>query len=144
MEPELKEAEYSNNAPVAESTKPAISMDEAGSLTTVTSNEQWREVGAKAYTILSTLPEYLGSFFSEYRKPLVTVGLIFGSIVSVKLTFALLSAINDIPLLEPTFELIGLGYSLWFAYRFLFKASNRQELGQEFNKLKEQVVGNRK
>lgn len=141
MEPEVKEME----APTSVATTPAISLDESGTLATVStngqSNEQWREVAEKAYTILASLPEYLGSFFSEYRKPLVTVGLIFGSIVSVKLTLALLGAINDIPLLQPTFELIGLGYSLWFAYRFLLKASNRQELGQEFNKLKDQVVG---
>ncbi|NDJ15693.1 CAAD domain-containing protein [Myxacorys almedinensis] len=147
MEPELKQAEYSNNSPtnVAEPTTPAITLDDAGSLATVSSeqNEQWRQVGEKAYTILAGLPEYLGAFFSEYRRPLITLGLVFGSIVSVKMTLALLSAINDVPLLQPTFELIGLGYSAWFVYRFLLKASNRQELGQEFNKVKEQVVGDK-
>ncbi|MBW4540546.1 MAG: CAAD domain-containing protein [Myxacorys chilensis ATA2-1-KO14] len=146
MEPELKQVEYSDNSPtsVAEPTTPAINLEDAGSLATVSpeQNEQWRQVGEKAYTILSALPEYLGAFFSEYRKPLVTVGLVFGSIVSVKLTLALLSAINDVPLLQPTFELVGLGYTAWFVYRYLLKASNRQELGQEFDKLKNQVVGN--
>jgi hypothetical protein len=140
MEPELKEKEATNS--VAES--PAINMNDAGTLATVTngqSSEQWRQVAEKAYTILSGLPEYLGSFFSEYRKPLVTVGLIFGSIVSVKLTLALLGAINDVPLLQPTFELIGLVYSAWFVYRYILKASNRQELGAEFNKFKDQIVG---
>jgi hypothetical protein len=140
MESEVKEME----ARTSVAKPPAISLDESGNLATVStgqSSEQWRQVAEKAYTILASLPEYMGSFFSEYRKPLVTVGLIFGSIVSVKLTLALLGAINDIPLLEPTFELIGLGYSLWFAYRYLFKAENRQELGQEFNTLKDQVIG---
>jgi hypothetical protein len=144
MEPEVKEMEYANNAPTAEDKAPAFSMDKAGSLTTLGGNsEQWREIGEKAYTILSSLPEYLGSFFKEYRKPIVTVGLIFGSIVSVKLTLALLSAINEVPLLEPTFELIGLAYSAWFAYRYVFKASNREELTEEFNKIKSQVLGSR-
>lgn len=138
MEPEVKEMETST---VVE-TPTTIKMDEAGTSAPVTSsNEQWREIADKTYSVLASLPEYLGKFFSEYRKPLVTLGLIFGSIVSVKLTLALLGAINDVPLLEPTFELIGLGYSIWFVYRYLLKASNRQELGQEINKLKEQVVG---
>lgn len=141
MEPEVKEME----APTSVAETPAINMTDAGSLATVSpsgqTNEQWRQVAEKTYEVLSGLPEYLGSFFSEYRKPLVTIGLIFGSIVSVKLTLALLGAINDIPLLQPTFELIGLGYSAWFVYRYLLKASNRQELGQEFNKVKDQVVG---
>lgn len=139
MEPEVKEMETST---VVE-TPSTIKMDQAGSLAPMSdsSSEQWREIADKTYSVLATLPEYIGKFFTEYRKPLVTVGLIFGSIVSVKLTLALLGAINDVPLLEPTFELVGLGYTIWFVYRYLLKASNRQELGQEFNKLKEQVVG---
>jgi CAAD domains of cyanobacterial aminoacyl-tRNA synthetase len=144
VEPELKQAEYANSAPsgVVEPDSPSINLDQAGTLAPVdTSNEQWREIGEKAYSFLSALPEYLGKFFSEYRKPLVTLGLILGSIVSVKLTLALLGAVNDIPLLEPTFELIGVGYTIWFVYRYLLRASNRQELSQEFDKLKSQVVG---
>lgn len=140
MEPEVKEME----TPTVVETPSTIKMDEAGTLAPVSadsSSEQWREIADKTYSILATLPEYLGRFFSEYRKPLVTLGLIFGSIVSVKLTLALLGAINDVPLLQPIFELVGLGYSIWFVYRYLLKASNREELGQEFNKLKDQVVG---
>ncbi|BAU11139.1 hypothetical protein LEP3755_16320 [Leptolyngbya sp. NIES-3755] len=140
MEPEVKEME----APTAVESPSTIKMDQAGSLAPMSSDansEQWREIAEKTYSVLATLPEYIGKFFTEYRKPLVTVGLIFGSIVSVKLTLALLGAINDVPLLQPTFELVGLGYSIWFVYRYLLKASNRQELGQEFNKLKDQVIG---
>lgn len=140
MEPEVKEVE----TPTVVDTPTTIKMEEPGSLAPMSSDsssEQWREIADKTYSVLATLPEYIGKFFTEYRKPLVTVGLIFGSIVSVKLTLALLGAINDVPLLQPTFELVGLGYSVWFVYRYLLKASNRQELGQEFNKLKDQVVG---
>jgi CAAD domains of cyanobacterial aminoacyl-tRNA synthetase len=141
VEPELKQAEYTTTpSAVVE----PINTDEAGTLASLTStdnNEQWREIGEKAYSFLSALPEYIGKFFAEYQKPIVTLGLIFGSIISVKLTLALLSAVNDIPLLEPTFELIGLSYTIWFVYRYLLKASNRQELSQEIDKLKGQVVG---
>ncbi|MBE9012542.1 CAAD domain-containing protein [Pseudanabaenaceae cyanobacterium LEGE 13415] len=139
MEPEVKEMETSTVE-----TPSTIKMEQGGSLAPMSSDansEQWREIADKTYSILASLPEYIGKFFTEYRKPLVTVGLIFGSIVSVKLTLALLGAINDVPLLEPTFELVGLGYTIWFVYRYLLKASNRQELGQEFNKLKDQVIG---
>jgi hypothetical protein len=37
--------------------------------------------------------------------------------------------------------LIGIGYSAWFVNRYLLKASNRQELAQEIQGLKQQVVG---
>ncbi|HEY9737803.1 MAG TPA: CAAD domain-containing protein, partial [Trichocoleus sp.] len=72
-----------------------------------------------------------------------TIGLLFASIISVKLVLAVLGAINEIPLLSPTFELIGLTYSGWFVYRYLLRASNRQELVEDINSLKDQVLGKR-
>ena len=53
----------------------------------------------------------------------------------------MIDALNDVPLLAPTFELIGMGYTAWFVYRYLLKASTRQELVQEFKSYKEQVTG---
>lgn len=103
--------------------------------------EQWRQIGEKTYTFLASLPDYVTEFFSQYRRPIVTIALVFGAFLSVKLTLALLDAINDIPLLAPTFELVGLGYTAWFVYRYLLRANNRQELGDEIKSLKDQIVG---
>ena len=108
---------------------------------TVQSQDQWLKYGEVASSFLATLPEYLGSFFNKYRQPLVTIGLIVGAIVAVKVVLAILDALNDIPLVAPTFELIGIGYSAWFVYRYLLKASTRQELTNEIATLKSQVVG---
>ncbi|WP_341531217.1 CAAD domain-containing protein [Nostoc sp. UHCC 0302] len=105
------------------------------------SQDQWLKYGEQISSFLATLPEYLGSFFNEYKQPLVSVGLIVGSIVAVKVLLAVLDALNDIPLVAPTFELIGIGYSAWFVYRYLLKASTRQELTSEITTLKSQVVG---
>lgn len=103
--------------------------------------DQWLKYGEVASSFLATLPEYLGSFFNKYKQPLVTIGLIVGAIVAVKVVLAILDALNDIPLVAPTFELIGIGYSAWFIYRYLLKASTRQELTTEIATLKSQVVG---
>ncbi|PMB15699.1 hypothetical protein CEN47_27330, partial [Fischerella thermalis CCMEE 5319] len=81
---------------------------------TVQTQDQWLKYGEVASSFLATLPEYLGSFFNKYRQPLVTIGLIVGAIVAVKVVLAILDALNDIPLVAPTFELIGIGYSAWF------------------------------
>lgn len=105
------------------------------------SEEQWRRVGTQISDFLAELPDYLGNFFNEYKQPIISVGLIFGSIIAVKVVLAVLAALNDIPLLSPTFELVGIGYSVWFINRYLLKASSRQELGQELQGLKGQVVG---
>ncbi|BDI17943.1 hypothetical protein ANSO36C_37450 [Nostoc cf. commune SO-36] len=105
------------------------------------SQDEWLKYGEQVSTFLATLPEYLGSFFNQYKQPLVTLGLIVGSIVGVKVLLAILDALNDIPLVAPTFELIGIGYSAWFVYRYLLKASTRKELTSEITTLKSQVVG---
>ncbi|MBW4556698.1 MAG: CAAD domain-containing protein [Trichormus sp. ATA11-4-KO1] len=107
----------------------------------VQSQEQWQKYGEQISSFLATLPEYLGSFFNQYKQPLVSIGLIVAAIVSVKVLLAILDALNDIPLVAPSFELIGIGYSAWFVYRYLLKASTRRELTDEITTLKSQVVG---
>jgi hypothetical protein len=105
------------------------------------SQEQWQKYGEQISAFLATLPEYLGGFFNQYKRPLVSVGLIVAAVVSVKVLLAVLDSLNDIPLVAPTFELIGIGYSVWFIYRYLLKASTRKELTSEITTLKSQVVG---
>jgi hypothetical protein len=119
--------------------------DQPGVMTTVTSTEtptgQLQDIKDQIITILSELPAYASSFFSEYQKPLITVGLIIAGAVSVKVTMGVLDALNDVPLVAPFFELIGIGDTGWFVYRYLLNASSRQELLTEIDSLKEQVVG---
>jgi len=104
-------------------------------------NQQLQQVLDKFSALLANLPDYVTDFFKEYKRPLVTVGLILAAFISVKLLLAILSAINEVPLLAPTFELVGLGYSSWFVWRYLLKDVNRQELTENFTALKDQVLG---
>lgn len=106
-------------------------------------NEQLQKILDTISGVLANLPDYVTDFFKEYKRPLVTVGLIVAAFVSVKLLLAVLNAVNEVPLLAPTFELVGLGYSAWFVYRFLLKDANRQELTENFTSLKDQVLGKR-
>jgi hypothetical protein len=104
-------------------------------------NEQWRRVGSQISEFLAQLPDYLGYFFNEYKQPITSIALIVAAIITVKVVLAVLDALNDIPLLSPTFELVGIAYSVWFVNRYLLKASSRQELSEEIQVLKGQVVG---
>ncbi len=147
MNSEIKETEI----PVVSTpdyTDPAVLpiLDEplllpAGEPTSETT-QQLNQIGDRISKFLAGLPEYLSEFFGEYRRPLITLGLIFGGILAVKMTLALLDAVDDIPLLAPILQLVGLGYSAWFVYRYMLKAATRQELGQELGELKNQIVGN--
>ncbi|MEH2065225.1 MAG: CAAD domain-containing protein [Nostoc sp.] len=102
---------------------------------------QWQQISRQISQFLQQLPEYLSSFFQDYKQPLITVALILAAIVTAKIVLAVLDAINDIPLLSPLFELVGIGYATWFISRYLLKASTRQELADEIQFLKNQFVG---
>ena len=79
---------------------------------------------------------------SRSNKQVIAVILLFlGAIVAVKVTLAVLEVVHEIPLLAPTLELIGLTYSIWFTYRYLWEAEKRTELVEEFRKIKNQVLG---
>ncbi len=102
---------------------------------------QTQQIKEQVISILSELPAYIGAFYQQYKSPLTVVGLILASIISLKVLLGIVDELNDIPLLAPTFELIGIGYTAWFVYRYLLRSSNRQQLGQEIEALKEQVFG---
>jgi len=122
-----------------------IKSEQAGSLSVISANpEQLQELVKPINDFLSKFPELFVQFFSDYKRPLTTLGFFVAGIITVKMTLALLDAVNDIPLLAPMLELVGIGYTGWFVWRYLWKASTRQELFSEFDKLKSQVLGSQK
>ena len=102
---------------------------------------EWQQYWDQFLSYFSKLPDYLNGFFGEYQKPLITIGLIVAAFVTVKVTLAVLDALNDVPLLSPFFELVGIGYSTWFVWRYLLKASTRKELSEEVKTLQNQILG---
>lgn len=137
-EPRAKEAQQ---PPTSLKTETAGKMTPASA--PPSSDQPWQEWVDIAVDFLAKVPDELGNFFSDYKKPLITLLLIASGAATVYITLAVLDAIDDIPLLAPVLELVGLGYAGWFIYRYLWRASNREELIKEFDALKTQVVGNK-
>ena len=102
--------------------------------------EQWLQLGEKTSEFITDLQNSVGDFFNKYQPLLGSLGWIFLALISVKLMLALLNALNDIPLLSVLLELIGLGYGIWFIYRYLLTAATRQELSGEIQNFKKQVL----
>ncbi|MBD0312644.1 MAG: glutamate--tRNA ligase, partial [Microcoleus sp. T3-bin5] len=73
---------------------------------------QTQQIKEQIISILSEFPAYIGSFYEQYKSPLTVVGLILASIISLKVLLGVIDELNDIPLLAPTFELIGIGYTV--------------------------------
>lgn len=143
MEPELNPTAKNKAEPEmptvevkvqVESTTPSVSSDERP-------KEQWQKAVDQVFKFVDKPPDYITNFFTTYKRPLTTVGLILAGFVSLKILFGLIDAINDIPLIAPTLELIGIAYSGWFVYRYLLAADNRKELMQQIEILKNYIVG---
>ena len=129
---------------VTESKSSTFSADTPGAMVpksepiSMSQIQEWIE---PVVDFLAKLPDDIGTFFEDYKKPLLTLLLFLSGLVTVYITLAVLDAIRDIPLLSPLFELVGLGYAAWFIYRYMLRESTRQELLNELDSLKKQVVG---
>lgn len=89
---------------------------------------QW--ILAQVVSFLSQLSDNLGRLFGENQQLLINLGLILGAIIAFRVSLAVIAALNEIPLVAPTFELVGIAYSVWFISRYMLSSTNRQELAQ--------------
>ena len=64
-----------------------------------------------------------------------------GAAAVVWLRGTVVGAINSIPILPKVMELVGLGYSSWFVYRYVLYKDSRKELLEQFDALKDKVSG---
>lgn len=103
--------------------------------------EQWQKIGRQISIFLAKIPEYIGSFYQEYKLLIISFALLVITVTALRIFLAVLNAINDIPLVSPFLQLIGLGYTIWFTSRYLLKDSTRQELAEEIRLLKKQILG---
>lgn len=112
---------------------------ESTSLTTPSTAKQLemqgRQIGNNIVAFFTELPKHVSSFWQQYKQPITSILLIFVALIAVRVLFAVLAALNSIPLLAPTFQLIGIFYSVWFVYRYLRTKSNREELASKLQSL---------
>jgi hypothetical protein len=104
-------------------------------------NEQWRRISAQISAFLEQLPIYINNFWKAYKLPIINIALILLAIAAFRVLLSVMDALNDIPLVAAIFKLIGIGYVIWFVVRYLIKASSRQELAVEIQRLKKQIIG---
>lgn len=64
-----------------------------------------------------------------------------GALVALWFSSTIVGAINSVPLLPKIMELIGLGYTGWFVYRYLLFKSSRKELVEDIEELKSKISG---
>jgi hypothetical protein len=63
------------------------------------------------------------------------------SIVVLWLSSTIVTAVNAVPIVPKVLELVGLGYTAWFVYRYLLFKSSREELLEDIEELKKKISG---
>ncbi|MBP0019641.1 MAG: arginine--tRNA ligase [Cyanobacteria bacterium SBLK] len=75
-------------------------------------------------------------------KPIAIAALVLlAGVFAIDVTLKLLAAIDRIPLLAPILQLTGFSYTLWFAFNNLLFHKGRQQLTQNVEKVKGEVLG---
>ncbi|XP_076944838.1 protein CURVATURE THYLAKOID 1A, chloroplastic-like [Bidens hawaiensis] len=62
-----------------------------------------------------------------------------GGAVAIWLSSVVIGAIHKVPLLPNIMELVGVGYSGWFVYRYLLFESSRKELAANIESIKKEL-----
>jgi isoleucyl-tRNA synthetase len=95
----------------------------------------------QAADLVANLPEYAGNFVTEYQKALVALGLLASVLITGRVTLAILDTINQIPVLGGLLEVIGILFTIWFVFRHLLFAANRQKIALQIDLLTADVLG---
>lgn len=109
---------------------------------TENAEETWTTFQVKAKAFFADATQTVQTFFRENQQILSILGWVLLALLGIRVVFAALDAIDDIPLVTPALKLIGLTTVAWFIWRYLIRANNRQELAQMFDRTKSELFGN--
>jgi len=109
--------------------------------TVESAEELWVTIQTRTTGFFDETVSTIGTFFKNNRQLLTILGVAFLAILGVKLMFAGLNAIDDIPLVTPLLKLIGLVYVVRFVWRYLVREQDRHELVENINRTKAEVLG---
>ena len=129
----MQQTEYINTNPVVSETSESIDLTTQSIAKQL--EVQGRQFGNNITVFFAEIPENISRFFQKYKQPITNILLGLSALIAVRVLFAVVAALNDIPLLAPTFQLIGIFYSVWFINRYLLKKPNREELVKKLQSL---------
>jgi hypothetical protein len=100
-----------------------------------------QDIQTQVARFLENLPDNISAFFNNNRQAMSNVGLIILALLGVRVLFAVLDAIDDIPLMAFILKVTGLVYITQFVWRYLMRASDRERLAQKIEQVKTDLLG---
>ncbi|CAN0884619.1 Protein CURVATURE THYLAKOID 1A, chloroplastic [Linum grandiflorum] len=128
---------FSSSRSVLASVKPLSESSRVSLFQTRASSSEDTSTSADANEIFTDLKEKWDAL--ENKSTVLLYG--GGAIVAVWLSSTVVGAINSVPLLPKIMELVGLGYTGWFVYRYLLFKQSRKELATDIEALKKKIAG---
>ncbi|KAM0948990.1 putative cyanobacterial aminoacyl-tRNA synthetase, CAAD domain, protein CURVATURE THYLAKOID 1 [Dioscorea sansibarensis] len=64
-----------------------------------------------------------------------------GALAALWISSGIVGALDAVPLFPKIMEVVGLGFTIWFSYRYLIFKKNRDELFAKIEDLKGQIIG---
>ncbi|MDG2615722.1 valine--tRNA ligase [Thermoleptolyngbya sichuanensis XZ-Cy5] len=77
----------------------------------------------------------------RYRKLIVTLGLVVALVLVSRTLLATVHSLNGLILVTPLLKLLGFGYTIWFAIRYLSTSQKRREFGELVNRVVTDILG---
>jgi CAAD domains of cyanobacterial aminoacyl-tRNA synthetase len=111
--------------------------------TTDSAKETLETIQTKVPGVFNELTSAVPAFFQQNRRLLTNIGLIFLAFVVIKLAFAGINAIDDLPLVTPLLKIVGLVYVVKFIWNYLIRKQDREKLVEKLNTTKAEVLGDR-
>ncbi|XP_056160213.1 protein CURVATURE THYLAKOID 1A, chloroplastic-like isoform X1 [Syzygium oleosum] len=118
------------------------------SLRLVSDSNRFKSIQIRASSEETSSPVEVGEMFADLKEKWDAIedkSRVFlyggGAIVAFWLSSIVVEAINSVPLLPKVMELVGLGYTGWFVYRYLLFKSSRKELASDIEALKKKIAG---
>lgn len=104
-------------------------------------SNEWQSIQGTATEKFESLRKSIPRFIEQNRGLFSALGWVLLGFIGLRVLFALIHAVNDIPLVPIILELIGLSYVVWFTYRYLITAETRRELVQQIEQIKQNIIG---
>lgn len=101
----------------------------------------WERDRTHIEDFFSNPTKYVSAFWQEYKPIVYVLGVILAALFALNIVLGIVGFVTGLPIIGGLLELVGIGYSVWFANHYLLKAESRQELSQKITSLKQDVIG---
>ncbi len=144
-EPTAATLSVSRAAEIVKTAAPGTINSTATSATTTAQTEAsvWEKVLDSVLQFLDQPTESVQIFFSDYKRPALSLAVILGTIMTYRVLDSMLDAVDELPGLRGLFQLVGLFYVGRLAARRLFRAEERQRAIAELQETWRKIVGDR-